>query len=120
HGLTMLESNLLRIPDDYFWGYIELLDSTASNLPVQFLGALETYANTAELKEGYYGHFEIEENKVVLNAAAINTDIPNGVLPFIYKLNGNETELKNFILDFQTDQVNIAKVVMYMGDGEVL
>jgi hypothetical protein len=87
HGLTMLESNLLRIPDDYFWGYIELLDSTASNLPVQFLGALETYANTAELKEGYYGHFEIEENKVVLNAAAINTDIPNGVLPFIYKLN---------------------------------
>ncbi len=120
HGLTMLENNLYGIPDDYFWGYIELLDNSASNLPAQFLGTLETYTKDSELREGYYGHFDIKENRVTLNGAATNIDIPGGAIPFLYRLNVDKTELKSFILNFQTDQENIAKVVMYMGDGEVL
>lgn len=120
HGLTMLENNLLGIPDDYFWGYIYQLDNSGGNISTQFLGSLNAYGQTSELKDGHYGHFDIEENRVVLNDAAVETDIPDGAIPFLFKLNVDKTELKNFVLDFQTDQEARAKVVLFMGDGEVL
>jgi len=119
HGLTIIEEELMVIPDNYFWGYIDILDNAAAGLRNQFLTALETYAITAELNEGHYGHFNFKNGKAELNDVPFHDDVRNEAATFIFELNSDREALKNFILDFQTNHGGEAKVVMFMGDGEV-
>jgi hypothetical protein len=111
-GITLEENRLYRIPKDLIWGAIQFKDVKIIDA---FIKEIETISEPAEIKEGNYGYFRLEDKQLTVN-------LENKLLtpfPFVYTLTGNTTELETIVKKYKEEFANDINVIVYTGLGEV-
>lgn len=117
-GLDFVNKKLNRIPDNTFWGYVAYPDGQTA-LTDEWLGSVTGIAEAVSAKEGYYGHFTINNNtpqKIFLRNEPENTAFQ----AFFLKLNGTEFDLKSKVASFQNAHTAPVQLKVYTAWGEVL
>ena len=114
-GLHISHDELNRVPNNTYWGFIALDQITLNNVTADFLAEVETIRDEADLANGYYGHFNIFEDKVEFDAVTEYPDVDK----FIFKYSGELNELIKLLDDYRAHvdyagQLEI-KVMTYQG-----
>lgn len=98
-GFRIIHNNLLRVPDNTIWGYI---DYDASALPIvnQFFTDLAGISQNNDLAKGYYGYFNLLENgDIELGRTQVSTDRP--IQPILRRFQANEKDLEKLIQTYR-------------------
>lgn len=97
HGIHVSHELLLRIPEGTVWGFVSAggqLETVLSWINENF----QDIGVESDLAAGYYGHFEIPHSDRVLRI--IPEPEQPSIATFVFHLNGDESQLQNFVDNF--------------------
>ena len=91
YGIIIENELMHRIPENTIWGYYAYNDQNlVGNIPSTFINQLEHVTSSINLKEGYYGYFNVnDDNEIEL----INPPQQLHIGYFSYRFNGTENDL---------------------------
>jgi hypothetical protein len=92
-GFTLLHEELFRVPEESIWGYITYEETDAEPVAKAFVDDLSQLSTGLNFDKGYYGHFQISDNK---NTVAISGRPPT-------------TRIKQFVFQLQRDRLEDIK-----------
>jgi hypothetical protein len=115
HGIHVAHEKLLRIPQGTVWGFVsggEQLETVLSWVHENFVDIGEE----SDLMAGYYGHFEIPQSDRVLKI--IPKPEQTRIETFVFHLNGDESQLRNFVDNFSGNFGESALIEMTSWTGK--
>ena len=93
-GLKLPYSELIKLPDNLAWGYINYQNSEQKQIANQFYGDLTNYISPVQLRVGNYGYFRInDQGNIIIN----NKSDDNHSIAFIGLLTGDKNELQELV-----------------------
>ncbi len=117
-GLNFVNKKLNRIPDTTFWGYVAY-PAGHQSVSADWLASISSIAAPVDAKEGYYGHFTINNNtpqKIFLRNEPQHAPFD----AFYFKLDAPAAELKEKIAAFNNAHSALVQLKVYTAWGEVL
>lgn len=117
-GLNFINKKLNRIPDSTFWGYV-LYPTGHQGVAAEWLASITPISAIVDAKEGYYGHFTINNNtpqKIFLRNEPQHAPFE----AFYFQLTGSIPELKEKIAAFNNAHSALIELKVYTAWGEVL
>lgn len=107
-GLAFQNWELMRIPEQSFWGYAGFIGRPSSNeridSPVKFIEGMRAYANEITPEIGYYGYFKVDSlsNMTILKEAEFQSYEPlmTTYTPFFFTHYDNLGQIKQFTQDY--------------------
>ena len=115
HGIILLREELLRVPNDAIWGYVEAIPAVAE----QFTNDLARISRPADgYRAGYYGHFTIStiDRKVFI----YNQPSADVAKSFLYAYTGNESALKTLLNEYRQTYAGQLTIRLWNARGQEL
>lgn len=114
-GFSLLNKNLLRVPDRAIWGYVVYNGEQYENIALDFLDKLGALVSPIDLTDGNYGYFTKSNTSPILNI----TDHPDtiNIKSFVYSLDTEVVLLETLIANYREnypDQIEI-KLTNWLG-----
>jgi len=115
-GFQLQQTELRRVPENTFWGYVAYRDTDASPLATDFLNKVEEAAAPLSLKVGYYGHFDVQDDKSLVLA-----DVPSNkyIKTFAYAFDSNQDAVETLLDEYRTMYDEQLELKIYTDTGEV-
>ena len=117
-GINIGHSKLYKIPEGLIWGVISG-DQGLSDLSQEFISALTPITSDVELKEGYYGHFTMQ-NSEIQNLTMTEDVVFDFNQVFVYKLDGDLDALQHIIDNFRAQFGDHVKISCTTWKGDSL
>lgn len=115
NGISLRTKELLRVPDEAIWGYVEYAqknDEVNARKFIEELGVLS--GSFSNYRAGYYGYFTINtaNRAVSVNGqSALST-------PYLFGYQNNEAKIKNLLASYRQTYGNRLKINFYNSKGE--
>ncbi len=126
-GLSFENWELMRVPEQSFWGYAGFIDRPTSSeeldIPMTFIERMHTYANEMLPEAGYYSYFKVDSlsNLTILKEAEFQTYEPimTTYTPFFFTHYDNIDKIKQFTQQYleALDNPNF-QIQIFTSDGE--
>lgn len=116
HGIAFLHDELYRIPDQTIWGTIAYADASSQQIVDQLLEDFGGIADFKNYSNGFYGHFTIEDEVVILPESVDY----NNAQTFIMDLEQPVAELKKIIEDYRDEYGNELELSIFSWEGDQL
>lgn len=122
-GIEIVHEELMRIPNNTIWGYVGYDVNNASADATDFISELKNLPNVFDVqnnnlyKPGYYGYFNLEDNKDILLSGEINA---NNFRSFIFQQEDeNPTNVETLINTTCVEHAELT-IEMFMQNGQEL
>ncbi len=115
-GFHLQQTEMWRVPENTFWGYVAYRNTDASSLATAFLDEMAEAAATLSLKAGYYGHFDVQDDKSLVLA-----DVPPNkyINTFAYAFDDNQHAIEALLEEYRTLYGEQLELKIYTDTGEV-
>lgn len=113
NGIAFLHEKLLRVPSQTIWGQIsgDDIDEIASN----FLADLSELTRDEKFIEGYYGHFEVQDDNHILLPIEPKFDQHES---FILSYIGTTVQLHNLLEQYREMHGEAIDIQLFTWEGE--
>ena len=118
HGLYIGHDKLYRIPEQIVWGEIRS-DTNIPDIIDEFNEAAAAVTSSLNLKDGYYGHFAVE-NGSEINLSALTTESNSYNYPFVLRLSSGTDEFRQMLNTIRGAHPNLIEINCTTWTGEQL
>ena len=115
-GFTVYHNTMRLIPDSIVWGSITATENL-TYFAGEFGQEIDDVARDSNLEDGYYGAFTVESGANV-EVTAETSSLPT--FHYVYRLDGEKSELKEAIQQFRTKHQESLVVTCTTWEGEAL
>lgn len=115
NGFTLPEKELLRIPENTIWGYVTYESTSDEALATDFQESIAALADNGAFARGYYGHFQVTGNHVVVR----NAPRENRIKQFAYGYSGEVETLQQLIDQYRAAYGERLQIYLINDDGDV-
>jgi len=115
NGIVVLRQEILRIPDEYFWGQFKLNDIQELSAVKNFLVELQNDHSKNELSDGNYGYFKLNSGSLQFENSEVGSLVEN----FIFKENHSFLQVKNAVSNFAERHPSV-DVQLFHSSGDKL
>lgn len=98
NGIQWLHNELLRVPNDAVWGYLNYTDGNSLVQAEAFVDDLRTISTEIEPTDGYYGHFVINGGEQV-KVAEMPTQ--GDFVSFLFRYADDRTNLDQLVEEYR-------------------
>ena len=117
NGISWLQYEMRRIPENAVWGYIGYADATGLALAEDFLAELAAAGSASTLADGYYGYYTLKEDGSTIEINQTGLPPADQNMTFISQFDGSAGELEQLILDFLADADPQFRLMVRDGKG---
>lgn len=117
HGFIFRHKNLLRVPDQSYWGYIACSTPEQEATALDFINELRAISIQRNFLVGYYGHFSVNaDNSVDVKDALVN-GVP--VKSFLFNYDGSGSNIRQQINAFRAAHNTELPLKVFNFKGEI-
>ncbi|MEM9916948.1 MAG: hypothetical protein AAF990_02560 [Bacteroidota bacterium] len=117
HGLSLVRSELLRVPDQTIWGTFGFNKLQLSDAKDEFLQELQNMSGLKIYPTGYYGYFSIQDDGSVDVPVESNFAFNS---PFILQLNSTKQALIDLLNRYRNDYGSDIEIKLFTYEGKEL
>jgi len=115
-GFHLRQTELWRVPENAFWGYVAYRNAEDEALATEFLNRMEEAGAKLSLKSGYYGHFTVQDDQSLdLHEEPANKSVKT----FAYAFAENRTDVRDLLEEFRAEHGQQVELKIYTDTGDV-
>ncbi len=113
NGVILARKELIKVPEKAIWGYVQYQQTADETIAKAFISDLKAVSTQKDYRNGYYGHFTIDNGTV-----RVYQQPDNNVLPFLQYATENEAAVKDLLEQYRRAYGSRLKIVLHNWQGQ--
>ncbi len=113
NGVVLVRKELIKVPENAIWGYVQYQEAADETIAKAFISDLKAISTQKTYRNGYYGHFTIENGN-----ARIDQQPDSRTLPFLQQISENAAAVHDLLAQYRSAYGAKLSIVLYTWQGQ--